>query len=89
MAASGTCCAVRCLLYLGVLIDREYGRGSPIALADITVHGYPQLPAINLQHRSPYGWWDQQERKNFDEVVSIICWRAKSGSVEGADRSSA
>ncbi|EKD00334.1 hypothetical protein A1Q2_05392 [Trichosporon asahii var. asahii CBS 8904] len=40
---------------------------------DPMLHGYPQLPAINLQSRSPYGWWDQQERKNFDEVVSIIC----------------
>lgn len=51
----------------------EYCRGSIVAPADITVHGYPQLPAINLQTRSPYGWWDQQERKNFDEVVSISC----------------
>lgn len=58
-----------------------FGRctGNDITLADITVHGYPQLPAINLQSRSPYGWWDQQERKNFDEVVSISGRPAKSG----------
>lgn len=34
-----------------------------------TVNGYPQLPEETLQKRSPWGWWDQQERKNFEEVV--------------------
>lgn len=41
--------------------------------ADSTVNGYPQLPYVSLQQREPFGWWDQQERKNFGEVVRIMC----------------
>lgn len=40
--------------------------------ADSPVNGYPQLPYVTLQSREPFGWWDQQERKNFGEVVSCI-----------------
>ncbi|KLT43981.1 hypothetical protein CC85DRAFT_284023 [Cutaneotrichosporon oleaginosum] len=36
---------------------------------DPQLHGYPQLPEVSLQLREPFGWWDIQERKNFDEVV--------------------
>ncbi|RXK36922.1 hypothetical protein M231_05824 [Tremella mesenterica] len=36
---------------------------------DPQLNGYPQLPYVSLQSRSPFGWWDQQERKNFGEVV--------------------
>jgi hypothetical protein len=32
---------------------------------------YPQLPAISNQRRPPKGWWDNQERKNFGETVSL------------------
>ncbi|KAL7004251.1 hypothetical protein EMMF5_006196 [Cystobasidiomycetes sp. EMM_F5] len=31
--------------------------------------GYPQLPQISRQHRSPRGWWDRQERINFNETL--------------------
>ncbi|BEI86757.1 hypothetical protein CcaverHIS002_0701030 [Cutaneotrichosporon cavernicola] len=36
---------------------------------DPQLHGYPQLPEVSLQLREPFGWWDIQERKNFDEPV--------------------
>ncbi|GFZ43895.1 hypothetical protein JCM24511_01615 [Saitozyma sp. JCM 24511] len=36
---------------------------------DPQLNGYPQLPYVSLQTREPFGWWDQQERKNFGEVV--------------------
>lgn len=53
--------------------ERVLNIAVPCTLHSLTsVHGYPQLPAISLQTRSPYGWWDPQERKNFDEVVSVI-----------------
>ncbi|KAK8864462.1 hypothetical protein IAR55_001711 [Kwoniella newhampshirensis] len=36
---------------------------------DPQLNGYPQLPYVSIQKREPFGWWDQQERKNFGEVV--------------------
>ncbi|KAK4683418.1 NADH dehydrogenase (ubiquinone) 1 beta subcomplex subunit 8, partial [Tremellales sp. Uapishka_1] len=36
---------------------------------DPQLDGYPQLPWVSLQTREPKGWWDQQERKNFGEVM--------------------
>ena len=30
---------------------------------------YPQLPDISRQTRSPTGWWDIQNRRNFGETV--------------------
>ena len=36
----------------------------------VPVNGYPQLPYISIQQRPPTGWWDNQSRKNFGEVVS-------------------
>ncbi|KAI0034231.1 hypothetical protein K488DRAFT_77386 [Vararia minispora EC-137] len=29
---------------------------------------YPKLPDVNKQHRSPYGWWDPQLRRNLGEL---------------------
>ncbi|KAL8276607.1 hypothetical protein RQP46_010956 [Phenoliferia psychrophenolica] len=31
--------------------------------------GYPKLSTASRQTRSPYGWWDSQERVNFGEPV--------------------
>ncbi|WOO80110.1 uncharacterized protein LOC62_03G003621 [Vanrija pseudolonga] len=36
---------------------------------DPQLNGYPQLPYVSLQTREPFGWWDIQERKNFNELV--------------------
>ena len=30
---------------------------------------YPQIPPISVQRRPAKGWWNQQERRNFGEVV--------------------
>lgn len=30
---------------------------------------YPKLPTTSRQARNPLGWWDTQERINFDEPV--------------------
>ncbi|EIW84326.1 hypothetical protein CONPUDRAFT_50068 [Coniophora puteana RWD-64-598 SS2] len=31
---------------------------------------YPDLPWVSNQQRSPYGWWDPQMRRNFNEPAS-------------------
>lgn len=36
----------------------------------LTVDGYPELPYVSIQKRVAKGWWDNQERKNFNETVS-------------------
>jgi len=33
---------------------------------------YPDLPAISAQEKSPYGWWDPQDRRNKEETVGLI-----------------
>lgn len=38
---------------------------------DPQLGGYPQLPAVSYQRRQPYGWDDDQERRNFGEPVRI------------------
>ena len=32
---------------------------------------YPQLPPISAQRRPAKGWWNNQERRNFGETVSL------------------
>jgi len=36
---------------------------------------YPQLPWVSNQLRPPKGWWDNQMRRNYGEVVCPNSWR--------------
>jgi hypothetical protein len=38
----------------------------------LIVDGYPELPYVSIQKRVAKGWWDNQERKNFNETVSSL-----------------
>ena len=31
---------------------------------------YPNLPSISSQRREHFGWWDMQDRRNYNEPVS-------------------
>lgn len=37
---------------------------------DPQIGDYPNLPWVNKQLRTPIGWWDNQERRNYGEPVS-------------------
>lgn len=60
----------------------DLGKGT-----DQAVNGYPQLPYVSLQQREPFGWWDRQERKNFNEVVSLLLSLVILGTDPTPDRS--
>ncbi|OMJ18344.1 NADH dehydrogenase [ubiquinone] 1 beta subcomplex subunit 8, mitochondrial [Smittium culicis] len=36
---------------------------------DAQIGDYPNLPWIKAEEKTPYGWWDRQNRRNFGEVV--------------------
>lgn len=48
------------------------------------VDGYPELPYVSIQKRVPKGWWDQQERKNFNETVSSFSDSGKSAQADSS-----
>ena len=37
--------------------------------------GYPQTPNVSRQHRPAKGWWDEQDRCNYGEVVRTYLLR--------------
>lgn len=38
---------------------------------DPQIGDYPNLPHLSNQVRSPFGWTDNQDRRNFGEPVSV------------------
>ena len=39
---------------------------------DPQLAGYPELPFVSKQRRSPFGWEDAQMRRNFGEPVRAL-----------------
>ncbi|KAJ9121530.1 hypothetical protein QFC22_002148 [Naganishia vaughanmartiniae] len=48
------------------LVERSLKPGTE---PDPQLDGYPELPYVSIQKRVAKGWWDQQERKNFNETL--------------------
>ncbi|KAJ9111540.1 hypothetical protein QFC20_002513 [Naganishia adeliensis] len=48
------------------LVERSLKPGTE---PDPQLDGYPELPYVSIQKRVAKGWWDNQERKNFNETL--------------------
>jgi hypothetical protein len=53
------------------VLSRSYATPVNRAEPDPQLNGYPELPNVSRQYLPPYGWWDQQMRRNFGDTVSL------------------
>jgi hypothetical protein len=53
------------------LSARNYATPTLVKEEDPQLEGYPKTPAISRQYAAPTGWTDNQERRNFGDVVRL------------------
>ncbi|KAJ7455355.1 hypothetical protein B0H11DRAFT_2067762 [Mycena galericulata] len=52
------------------VLARHYA--TPTKEPNPQLNGYPELPDVSSQYRSPLGWQDQLLRRNFGDTVRLI-----------------